>query len=57
MLTITDQIRELRAELTGCLLTRRERAQAQSELKRLVTNQTKLSHALDAAVAEEAPPD
>ena len=56
MLTITDQIRELRAELTGCLLTRRERAQAQSELKRLVTKQIKLSHALDAAVAEEAPP-
>lgn len=30
MLTIAHQIRELRAELTGCLLTRRERAQAQA---------------------------
>jgi hypothetical protein len=57
MLTIADQIRELRAELTGCLLTRRERAQAQSELKRLVAKQAKLNRALDAAVAEEAPPD
>jgi hypothetical protein len=57
MLTITYQIRELRAELTGCLLTRRERAQTQSELKRLVAKQAKLSRALDAAVAEEAPPD
>ena len=57
MLTITDQIRELRAELTGCLLTRRERAQAQSELKRLVAKQAELSRPLDAAVAEEAPPD
>jgi hypothetical protein len=56
VLTTTDQIWELRAELTGCLLTRRERAQAQSELKRLVAKQTKLSHALGATVAEEAPP-
>ena len=57
MLTITEHIRELRAELTGCLPTRRERAQAQSELKRLLAKQAKPNRALDAAVSEEAPPD
>jgi hypothetical protein len=33
MLTICDQIQELRAELARCILTRRERAQAEAELK------------------------
>jgi hypothetical protein len=57
MLNIYDQIQELRAELTGCILTRRERAQAQAELKRLVAEQAKLDRAFDAAIAEKAPPD
>jgi hypothetical protein len=57
MLTIFDQVRELRAELAGCLLTRRERAQAQAKLKRLVAEQAEIDRAFALAVAEEAPPD
>jgi hypothetical protein len=57
MLTIYDQIQELRAELARCFLTRRERAQAEAELKRLIAEQTKLDRAFDAALAEKAPPD
>jgi hypothetical protein len=57
MLTIYDQIQELRAELARCFLTRRERAQAEAELKRLIAEQTKLDRAFDAALAENAPPD
>jgi hypothetical protein len=57
MLTIADQIRELRAELTGCLLTRPERAQARDELKKLIAEQIELDRTLDAAAAEKAPPD
>jgi hypothetical protein len=57
MLTTFDQIQDLRAELAGCILTRRERAQAQAELKKLVVEQAKLDRAFDAALAEEAPPD
>ena len=57
MLNIYDQIQELRAELVGCILTRRERAQAQAELKRLVAEQAKLDRAYEAAIAEKAPPD
>jgi hypothetical protein len=61
MLTIYDQIQDLRAELGGCILTRRERAQAQAELKKLVAEQAKLDRAFDAAlaatIADEAPPD
>ena len=34
MLTIADQIQQLRREKNGCLLTRPERAQAKAELKR-----------------------
>jgi hypothetical protein len=57
MLTIYDQIQELRAELARCILTRRERAQAEAELKRLIAEQAKLDRAFDAALAEKAPPD
>ncbi len=57
MLTIYDQVQELRAELAGCLLTRRERAQAQAELKKLIAEQAKLDRAFNAALANEASPD
>jgi hypothetical protein len=49
MLTIADQLRELRAEMTGCLLTRRERAQANAELKRLLAAQAEFDRASQAA--------
>jgi hypothetical protein len=57
MLNIYDQIQELRTELAACILTRRERAQAQTELKRLVAEQAKLDRAFEAAIAEKAPLD
>jgi hypothetical protein len=60
MLTIYDQIQELRAELTGCILTRRERAAAQAELSKLLAEQAILDHEFDAtiaALADEAPPN
>ena len=57
MLTIADQIRELRAEMTGCRLTRRERAQANAELKRLLAMQTDIDRDRDAARTDQAPPD
>ncbi|HJU16776.1 MAG TPA: hypothetical protein VJ770_09935 [Stellaceae bacterium] len=50
MLTIDDQIHQLRLELTGCLLTRRERAQAKAELKRLLAAQAEHERAFDAAL-------
>jgi hypothetical protein len=57
MLTIYDQVQELRAELAGCLLTRRERSQTQAELKKLIAEQAKLDRVFNAALANEAPPD
>jgi len=57
MIALHDTIQELRAELRGACLTRRERAQAQAELKKLVAEQAKLDRAFDAAFAEKAPPD
>jgi hypothetical protein len=57
MLNIYDQIQELRAVLARCILTRRERAQAETELQRLIAEQAKLDRAFDAALAEKAPPD
>jgi hypothetical protein len=57
MLNIYDQIQELRAELARCILTRRERAQAEAELKRLIAEQAKLDRTFDAALAEKVPPD
>ncbi|MGH7040220.1 MAG: hypothetical protein ACREE4_08120 [Stellaceae bacterium] len=57
MLTIADQLRELRAETAGCLLTRRERAQAKAELKRLLAMQAEIDRARDAALTAQAPPD
>ena len=50
MLTIADQIQQLRREMNGCLLTRRERAQAKAELKRLLAAQAEHERAFDAAL-------
>jgi hypothetical protein len=55
MLTIDDQIYQLRRELWGCLLTRRERAKAKAELKRLLAIQADQERAFDAAL-EALPP-
>jgi len=57
MLTIYDQIQQLRAELTCCIMTRHERAQAQAEMQKLIAEQTKLDRAFDATFTDAAPPD
>lgn len=57
MLTIYDQIRQLRAELAYCMMTWRERAGAQAELEKLIGKQAELDRAFDEAFAAEAPPD
>ena len=55
MLTIRDQIDQLRLELTGCLLTRRERVQANAELKRLLAAQAERDRALDMSASGRPP--
>jgi hypothetical protein len=47
---IDQRINELRSEMNGCLLTRRERAEAQAELKRLLAAQAERERAFDAAL-------
>jgi hypothetical protein len=42
MLTTSDQIQQLRAELNGCGFTPRERRQAEAELNRLIAEQAEL---------------
>lgn len=56
MLTIETQIRELRAELADCFLTRRERVRAQAQLTRL-TRPNDTDHASDAQSDDEEAPD
>lgn len=59
MLTIHDQIQELRAELACCALTRRERIAAEAELERLRAEQARLDQSFDAALEawiKSAPP-
>jgi hypothetical protein len=51
MITLYDHIQELRAELRGCYMTRRERASVQTELTRAVAEQAELDRAFDAALA------
>lgn len=55
MLTIPDQIRELRAELVSCALTRRERARAEVELGTLLAALAEDSTAFTTAPAEDVP--
>jgi hypothetical protein len=50
MLTTYDQIQQLRVELNSCGFTRRERLQAEAELKRLVAKQAELDRAFDQAL-------
>jgi hypothetical protein len=50
MIALYDHIQELRAELRGCALTRRERAQAQAELVKAIAEQAELDRAFDRAL-------
>jgi hypothetical protein len=50
MLTIDDRIWQLQAKLKNCGFTRRERRQAEAELKRLMAEQAELDRAFDRAL-------
>ena len=50
MLTTYDQIVQLRVELNNCGFTRRERRQAEAELKRLIAEQADIDRAFDQAL-------
>jgi hypothetical protein len=54
MIALYDHIQELRAELRGCVMTRRERAQVQAELARAVEEQAQIDRAFDAAIEAHA---
>ncbi len=55
MITLYDHINELRAELRGCAMTRRERVQAQAELAKAIAEQAELDRAFDAEIDAHAP--
>lgn len=57
MLTIHDQIDELRREIRDCALTDAEHADAHVELARFIAEQAKLNAAFEADIAAYAPPD
>ena len=50
MITLYDHIHELRAELRGCVFTRRERAAVEAELARAIAEQAELDRAFDLAL-------
>ena len=48
MIALYDHIQELRAELRGCCMTRRERAAVQAELAKAIAAQAELDRAAEA---------
>jgi hypothetical protein len=50
MIALHDHIQELRAELRGCVMTRRERAQVKTELAKAIAEQAELDRALNRAL-------
>jgi hypothetical protein len=50
MIALYDHIQQLRAELRGCHMTRRERAAVQAELAKAVAVQAELDRAFDCAL-------
>ena len=49
-MTLYDHIQELRAELRGCAMTRRERARVTAELAAAIAKQVELDRACDSAL-------
>ena len=47
MIALYDHIQQLRAELRGCHMTRRERVAVQAELAKAVADQAELDRAFD----------
>jgi len=50
MIDLYDHIQELRAELRGCHLTRRERVAVQAELANAIAEQAEFERAYNAAL-------
>jgi hypothetical protein len=50
MIALYDHIQQLRAELRGCHMTRRERVAVQAELAKAVAEQAELDRAFDCAL-------
>ena len=50
MITLYDHIQELRAKLSGCCFTRRERAAVQAELAKAIAGQAEVDRAFDDAL-------
>lgn len=57
MLTIHDQIDQLRREIRDCDLSQAERAEAHAALAQLIAEQAKLNAEFEADVTVYAPPD
>jgi hypothetical protein len=54
MIALYDQFQELRAELQGCVMSRRERAQAEAELAKAIAEQAEIERAFDRALSAQA---
>ena len=57
MLTIYDEIQQLRDELSACIFTSSERAAAHAELEKLLAEQAAIDRKFDAMVVEKEPPE
>lgn len=57
MLTIYDEIQQLRMELAACILSPSEREAAQAELAKLLAEQAVIDRQFDALIAEKEPPE
>jgi len=51
-MTLYDHIQELRAELRGCRMSRRERLRVETELSKAIAEQAKIDRAFDRALDE-----
>jgi len=57
MLTIYDEIQQLRAELTACIFTRSECRAARAKLEKLLAEQAAIDRKFDALAIEKESPE
>lgn len=57
MLTIYDEIQQLRAELSTCIFTRTARAAAQAHLEKLLAEQAEIDRKFDTMAVKKEPPE
>ena len=57
MLTIDDEVYQLRIELATCILTTSEREATQTDLAKLLAEQVAIDRQFDALIAEKEPPE